>query len=203
VPTSGHEIEVKFYVQSLPRLRDRLIQIGGRLNSPRTHELNLRFDAWAGDLLKSGRLLRLRSDQRVRLTYKDESRIENGVIDRRELEFGVDDLSAARQVLEALGFQVIFTYEKYRTTYELEDATLMLDELPYGNFVEIEGVRESLEPLAARLGLNWQAAIPRSYHALFRHLRDSRKLQFENLLFEYFSALDIQPGDLGVIPADR
>src|SRR5512143_2057181 len=105
MPRSDREIEVKFYVQSLPRLRDRLIEVGGRLESPRTLELNLRFDTPAGDLLKTGRLLRLRRDQRVRLTYKDESRIENGVIDRRELEITVDDLPAARQVLEALGFQ--------------------------------------------------------------------------------------------------
>ena len=58
---------------------------------------------------------------------------------RTEIEFGVDDFAKAKQFLEHLGYQSILVYEKYRTTYELDHAHIMLDELPYGNFIEIEG----------------------------------------------------------------
>ncbi len=63
-------------------------------------------------------------------------------------------------------------YEKYRTTYELDDALIMLDELPYGSFLEIEGETvEQIRDIAATLHLNWEAAIPSSYTALFESLR--------------------------------
>ena len=49
---------------------------------------------------------------------------------------------------------------------------VMLDELPYGNFVEIEGETvESIHGLADQLGLNWDAAIATSYNALFDRAR--------------------------------
>lgn len=47
----------------------------------------------------------------------------------------------------------------------------MLDELPYGNFVEIEGENiESIKSLADKLNLKWDTAIPTSYHMLFERL---------------------------------
>ena len=78
----------------------------------------------------------------------------------------------------------------------------MLDELPYGNFVEIEGEFEELKPLAQMLGLNWDAAIPASYHSLFDRVSISRNLTFRDLSFEKFKDIKISPGDLGVEPAD-
>ena len=50
----------------------------------------------------------------------------------------------------------------------------MFDELPYGNFVEIEGKLETLRPIAEELQLVWDKAIPASYHALFERLCKSR-----------------------------
>jgi len=43
-------------------------------------------------------------------------------------------------VFEALGYAVYMMYEKYRTTFRLDNLEVVLDELPYGNFVEIEGL---------------------------------------------------------------
>ena len=57
----------------------------------------------------------------------------------------------------------------------------MLDELPYGNFIEIEGELEMLRPIAEQLRLNWDKAIPASYHALFERLCKSRGLSFRVL----------------------
>jgi adenylate cyclase class IV len=44
-----------------------------------------------------------------------------------------------QKIIESLGYVLQFTYEKYRTTYFIDDAYIMLDELPDGLFVEIEG----------------------------------------------------------------
>ena len=71
--------------------------------------------------------------------------------------------------LEALGYQKSIYYEKYRTTYELDETLIMLDELPYGNFVEIEGETVEGDPRCRwqSFNLNWDAAIRTSYTALF------------------------------------
>jgi adenylate cyclase class 2 len=199
---TGQEIEVKFYLQHPLDLPPRILATGGRLRRPRLHEINLRFDTTTSSLQASGRLLRLRQDQEAHLTYKDNTHVEDGALRRRELELAVHDFDIARQLLRALDFQVVFTYEKYRTVYDHGVAEIMLDELPYGHFVEIEGEREALEPLAAQLGLSWPCAIPRSYHALFEHVRAVRSLAVSDLTFQSFADFRVEPADLGVVPAD-
>lgn len=47
----------------------------------------------------------------------------------------------------------------------------MLDELPYGDFVEIEGeTNKSILTIADKLTLKWDTVITTSYHALFERL---------------------------------
>ena len=211
----GQEIEAKFYLQDLPKIVARLQALGARLIQPRTHELNLRFDTPDGDFQRQRRVLRLRQDECARLTYKDGATLEDGAFSRREIEFVVGDFDSAWAFIEALGYEVVFTYEKYRTTYisalpafdALIDRAgpgphLMLDELPYGEFIEIEGEMEQLKPVALQLGLNWEAAIPASYHELFERLRTARKLTFRDLTYVNFKDLDVSASDLGVFPAD-
>lgn len=196
------ETEVKFYVRDLNGMERRLRELGGRLVQERVLETNLRFDTRDGAVSGEGSVLRLRQDETAHLTFKAAARPAGGALTRTEIEFGVGDFGAARRLLEALGYQVIFTYEKRRATYQLDRALVMLDELPYGNFVEIEGALAALEPTARRLGLDWQAAVPIGYHALFEKVRKSLDLQFRDLSFENFRGLQLAPEDLGVRPAD-
>jgi hypothetical protein len=95
-------------------------------------------------------------------------------------------------------------YEKYRTYYELETSEvskdfgslkefIMLDELPYGNFVEIEGPdAASIRAAADSLNLKWEAAIAKSYLALFERLRGKLGYAFRDLTFENFTGLNAQ-----------
>jgi adenylate cyclase class 2 len=203
MPPDYEETEVKFYLRDPAQLANQILAAGGRLHIPRTHEFNLRFDTPDREFQRAHRVLRLRRDQTNRLTYKEGGRIQDGALRRMEIEFDVGDFDAARQMLEALGFEVVFAYEKYRTTYELKGTQIMLDELPFGDFVEIEGPPELLRPVAITLKLDWQAAIPYSYHDLFERLRAARTLPFRDLTFENFSKAKPQADDLGVRGADR
>ncbi len=196
------ENEVKFYVLDLARIERALQAQGARLIQPRTHEVNLRFDTPSGVLQRAGRVLRLRRGAAVLLTYKSGSRLNNGMLTRREIEFAVSDFETARQFLEALGYQAIFMYEKYRTTFDLDDTHVMLDEMPYGSFVEIEGEAEALPAIASRLGLNWKAAIPVSYQALFERLQAVLSLPDRDLSFDNLAGAEVRPHHLGVQAAD-
>jgi len=197
------ELEVKFYVKDLGAVEKRLQNAGAQLAQPRTLEFNLRFDTPKGDLANSFKVLRLRQDTRARLTFKGPAQMMDGVRLRQEIEFTVGDFHSARAFLEALGYRVSMIYEKYRAEYELEGVHIALDELPYGNFVEIEGPDAASIQSANRIAeLNWEASVPESYVMLFDRLRGNLRLPFRDLIFENFqgsgidvSALDLEPAD--------
>lgn len=197
------ETEVKFYVRDLDRLKARLEGLGAACIQERGLETNLRFDLPDGRLRLDGRVLRLRQDTQTRLTYKSASKKDEGILSREEIEFVVEDFQKAKQFLEALGYQKRVYYEKYRTTYELNETHIMLDELPYGRFVEIEGETiRTIRALADQLNLNWEAALATSYIALFECVRKALQLPFQDLSFENFAGINVDASHLGVIAAD-
>ena len=57
----------------------------------------------------------------------------------RKSKFEVSSFDNAKALLEALGYRVSVMYEKYRTTYDWGGCEVTLDEMPYGDFAEIEG----------------------------------------------------------------
>ena len=244
---SGQETEAKFYVNDLdkiitrlqppppfghlPQIRNKVFhkflsfysriwgRLGGGLIQERVLETNIRFDLPDGRLRSEGRVLRLRQDTDARFTYKSPSTNQQGVLSRTEIEFTVGDFEKAKEFLEALGYQKLIAYEKYRTTYTLEADSLlskiheqahgyhscliMLDELPYGNFVEIEGEAiELIRKVAIQLNLNWEAAIGTSYTALFDRARKKLGYSFQDLSFENFNGMKVDASDLGVHAAD-
>jgi adenylate cyclase class 2 len=200
---TDQELEVKFNLSSIERLRTRLEALGARLEQPRTHEINLRFDTPGLDLLRSGRLLRLRQDQAVHITYKGPGRVEGGARLRQELEFIASDFPTAKAVFEALGFEVYLLYEKYRATYVLGPVLVTLDEMPYGSFAEIEGPDGgSIQQAATELELDWELRILDSYTVLFEQARQVLGFTFRDLSFDNFAGLSIPPDILGVEPAD-
>jgi adenylate cyclase class 2 len=199
----GTELEIKLYLNDLPAFRQRLEDLGAKLVQLRVHEVNLRFDTPEGSLTRSLQVLRLRQDTAARLTYKGPGEVAGGVHARRELEFIVSDFEATRALLEALGYQVSLMYEKYRTTYDLDRVHVTLDEMPYGDFAEIEGPDpESIQAVAKKLGVDWEARVLDSYTALFANLRQTHGLEFRDLSFENFAGLPVSPEALGVRPAD-
>lgn len=201
---NGRETEVKFFVKDLSRVEMRLRELKAHLIQPRVHEANLRFDNPNGDLRRDLKVLRLRQDTEAKFTFKGPSEMrEGGVLSRREIEFKVGNFESAKEFLEALGYVPVVFYEKYRTTYELNDVHIMLDELPYGDFVEIEGENiNTLREVARLIGLNWEVIIKAGYHALFERITGKYKLNPEQLSFEALESVQISQEDLNIIPAD-
>ena len=60
----------------------------------------------------------------------------------------------------------------------------MLDELPYGEFVEIEGENvDAIHNIANLLGLNWDVMVKAGYHALFERVAGKYNLEPSQLSF--------------------
>jgi len=194
--SSEREIEAKFYLPQLNDIRKRVLDRGGHLLVPRLLERNLRFDTPDGRLHADHEVLRLRQDIRTTLAYKRSHSAE----ERTEVELEVDDFHTARSLLLALGYRVVFTYEKYRETFTLDQTKIMLDELPFGCFVEIEGPSLMvIEQAASTLGLEWNNRIKPSYLDLFYTLQQRLNLPFADATFDNFSSCPtIEPTDLGL-----
>ncbi|MFZ0534136.1 MAG: class IV adenylate cyclase [Anaerolineales bacterium] len=201
--SSDQELEVKFYLSKRREMEAKLNALG-QLSAPRVHEINLRLDTAKLSLLASGKLLRLRQDSRVRVTYKGPGSEEGGVRLRQELEFTVSDFDTARALFEALGYQVYMMYEKYRTTYQLKNVEVALDEMPTGDFLEIEGPdSESIRNAAQQLELTWETRILDSYTVLFARTRAQMGFDFRDLSFENFKGMSITPQVMGIMIADQ
>ena len=197
------EIEVKLYVRDLKKIEAGLLERKAHLIQARVFERNQRFDQPDGRLRAEGRVLRLRQDAEARLTYKGASDLVDGIMSRRELEFTIGDLETARKVLLALGYVEVAVYEKYRAVYELGDCHIMLDELPYGNFVEIEGAdAEAIHSTADLMGLDMEAATGDSYLGIFQRYCQKRGWSQSILTFEALRGVVFNLTDLNIQAAD-
>lgn len=201
---NGQETEVKFFVKDLDRVEMRLRELKAHLIQSRVHEVNLRFDNADGSLRKNFKVLRLRQDTEAKFTFKGPSEERSGgVLSRKEIEFNVESFDAAKEFLEELGFSPIVFYEKYRTTYEINHVHIMLDELPYGKFVEIESENvDALQKTAELLDLKWSMIVKAGYHALFERITEKFKLNPSQLSFDALRPFKVSAEDLSISPAD-
>jgi adenylate cyclase class 2 len=192
------EIEVKFLVGDLAAVRRRLLALGASLHKARIYERNVRFDnPWDG-LRMQGKLLRLRQDARARLTYKGEPQtaVDSEARVREELEVEVDDFQMTCDLLQRVGFEPKQVYEKYRETFHFGQVEVVLDELPFGDFVELEGDDEAIQAAAAALDLDWERRILANYLAIMANLQERFGLSFEDVTFDNFAGVDVSAGDL-------
>lgn len=192
------EIEVKFLVQDLAVVRDRLLKLGARQHKPRIHERNLRFDnPWDG-LREQGKLLRLRQDDKARLTYKGEPSVsvDSEARVREELEVEVGDFPTMQALLQRIGFEAKQEYEKYRETFIFGRVEVVLDEMPFGDFVELEGPDAAIRTTAESLGLDWSTRILADYLTIMARLQEQFGLDFDDVTFENFAKVNVSALDL-------
>lgn len=187
-----HEVEVKVYAPDHAAVIKRLESLGAVLEAPRIYERNVRYEDESRSLGVHGQVLRLRQDTRARLTYKEAGvDVATGIKSRLELEVEVSDFAQMDTMLSKLGFNPSMIYEKYRTTYTLDGAEIVLDEMPYGNFVEIEGEVPVIEVLLERLGLSSAQRYTESYTLLFDFVCQHLALNAHDLTFDNFKGVTV------------
>jgi len=188
------EIEVKFHLPDVKPVRD-LILATGATHCGRVFETNIRFEDASNSLKKQGALLRLRKNNRALLTFKSSlSRPDTQFKVHREIEVEVDDFDACHSILEGLGFHPEQAYEKWRETFVINNTELLIDTMPYGMFLEIEGEKAHIRNLANKLGLKWQERILLNYLEIFEIVQREERLPFRDITFENFKTtrLDIR-----------
>jgi adenylate cyclase, class 2 len=160
------EVEIKFRIDDLNRVKQRLREAGFREQTPRTHEMNTLYDR-NGELRGRGELLRLRNyGGKWTLTHKSKA-VNARHKTRAELETKVSDGDQMDQIIRALGYQPSFRYEKFRSEWTDGDGHVVLDETPIGDFGEIEGKPGWIDQVAKKLEITDDKFITESYSELF------------------------------------
>jgi adenylate cyclase, class 2 len=147
------EIEKKYRLTEKQRqeVLQRLPRIGARRKG-KEFEVNTLY---AGETLDVGRsILRLRRvGRRGILTYKERFPTRVGIKHQREDETRIGDPDAMEMILETLGFTPALVYEKRRDTWVLGKTEIVIDELPFGLFMEIEGTEQGIRSVESKLAI--------------------------------------------------
>ena len=147
------EIEKKFRLTAEQRrqLPHRLRQLGATFSGEEFEENTL----YRGVGLEPGsRILRLRRvGQRAILTFKERLSNATPIKHQREDETEIANAEAMVAILEGLGFTPALIYEKRRQTWLFGDVEIVLDELPFGLFMEIEGSETEINEVERTLGM--------------------------------------------------
>lgn len=185
-------------VPDLANFRETLLAAGARLERPRVYERNVRYDTVDDRLLQRDELLRLRQDTVARLTFKgvDQSTGQSEAKVREEIEVEVEDFDRVASIIKRLGYEPKQVYEKYRETFWLGEVEVVLDEMPFGNFVELEGEEDVIKAAADRLGLDWNRRIVTNYLDLMARLKAYHNLSFDDLTFANFEGLPVSVADI-------
>ena len=184
------EIEVKFYCPNPEQTRSLILEAGA-LSAGRVFEKNTLYD-WKDELFHRLSVLRLRQDKAITLTYKEPvpgSDPAYKIV--KELEVEVNDFDRMEQILCSLGFQPVRKYEKWRETFTLGGTKLLLDEMPCGAFLELEGRRGPIRDLAAQLGRDWEERIVLNYMQIFEIVRAGEGVESRDFVFKTFEGRQV------------
>ena len=151
------------------RLRD-LSLVAGELE----HEENTIYRG--GHLDKPGSALRLRRvNGRAKLTFKQRRPSKSAIKHQQEEEVAVADADAMAAILAALNFRPGLIYEKRRTRWKVGKATVVIDELPFGLFMEIEAPVREIKRVEKILGAEKIPVEMETYPSLTRQFGVERR----------------------------
>lgn len=125
-------------------------------------------------------VLRIRRvGERAILTYKQRFNSHSPIKFQREDETEVTDANAMTAIIIALGFLPSVIYEKKRMTWKMFDAEIVVDELPFGFYMEIEGDENSIIETEKKLGIESFEVEHETYPTLTRKLGQNNGLIIE------------------------
>jgi adenylate cyclase class 2 len=168
------EIEKKYRLTKKQRqtIERRLREIGATAHDV-VFEENTIYRGGKLDL--GGCVLRLRRVAgRAILTFKQRFPTNSSIKHQREEETEVADANAVDAILQALGFQPALVYEKRRRPWKTGKGEVVIDELPFGLFMEIEASEKEIARVEKMIGAEDLPAVMETYPALTRRLGKNR-----------------------------
>lgn len=149
----GTEIEKKYRLTKSERERvvERLHNIDAEFCSD-VFEENTLYQGGIIDIKNC--ILRIRRvGDSATITYKERYPSASSIKHQREDETRIEDADAMAAILFALGYRRALVYEKRRATWRVANTEVVIDELPFGLFMEIEGEEQAILDAERLLGI--------------------------------------------------
>lgn len=195
------EIEIKLRITDIPELLRKIKKLHV-IPQPRLREQNILYDTPQSHLRRRKMLLRLRIEtsanhhapanpakERVILTSKAPPQPQRNnrpsrykIRAEREQVASISSPQYAK-ALTSLGFRPAFRYDKFRTTFRLQDLHLDLDETPAGAYLELEGTPKAIDRAAKALGFAKDQYLRATYWDLYVAACRRRGTKPKNMLF--------------------
>ena len=164
------EIEKKYRLarKQYERVEADMKELGGEYVGE-DHEENILYSNQM--LFDKGAVVRIRkiADRSI-FTFKQS--IANKTSEKMHIEHETEIESAdeLEKILEYLNLEKRMVYEKRRKTWKFREVELVLDELPFGLYMEIEGAMMAIAEAEMFLGADDLEIEPASYPYLTKHL---------------------------------
>ncbi len=171
------EIEKKYRLTQQDRraLEKRMRELGCE-KKPAEFEENT---IYGGGRLSFGgcalRLRRVNRNERAYLTFKRRLPGKSPIKHQEEHEITVADPDGMAWILNSLEFRPALVYEKRRTRWKVGQAKVVIDELPFGLFMEIEASVREIKRVEKLIGAADLPAVSETYPTLTAHLGKKRR----------------------------
>ncbi len=175
------EIELKFRVDDLEKLVQKLISLGCEISDYKVQNDTI----YVANLDKTESVLdsiflRVRKvNDQVELTLKKQSA---NISELQEIEFGVSDYDKANDFLKVLGYKEWVRVNKKRRTTKINDINICFDEVEkLGSFIELEylasdndsnNYEDKLFALAESLDIAPTKLVNKHYDTMIAELKD-------------------------------
>jgi adenylate cyclase class 2 len=182
------ETEIKFRVQNVDELLNRLRTAGFHEQTPRTFESNILYDTPDRGMRARTEILRIRNyGGKWVITHKrlpDVGPGEDAHKHRVETETEVADGNVLAEVFQSIGLVPAFRYEKWRSEWSDGEGHCVVDETPIGIFAELEGEPEWIDRVAGQLSVKRSEYLTLSYGRLFEQWCAEHNCPANDLTFE-------------------
>ena len=184
------ETEIKVAISDSDDFHRRLELLRPVMVLPRHFEDNFLLDYPHGHLRARRCMVRLRSTAAVSfLTFKGAPLPEGKFKVREELETTVGDGVMTLRILEGMGLEVVFRYQKYREEYTVcvpgrpESIKVLIDETPVGLYAEFEGSEEGIRIVAESMGFDESKFMRESYYSIYAEFCHERGKEPTHMVF--------------------
>jgi adenylate cyclase, class 2 len=171
------------------------VEIGEELFKKLTRKISFHFEKTYGyftenyENVNKGVFPRIKDMGKIALvTVKVKTKEDSKMFERDEYEYEIksENVDSAREMFKALGYCIEHIFEKRRYILKsLNNCEFIIDELPFGYFIELEGDKINIEKSIIELGLQEKETINKAYLALWEKYKNENNLRGE-CLFKTF-----------------
>lgn len=176
------EKQVKYKINNFDYISKRLIEIeaifiGGFM------EKTIRYDNDDLKCSNNGIFIRTKSGMKNVLTLKEiPTDSSNTSFERITTEVEVDNINKIGYILEKIGLTKKFIMEKYRLFFKYDNVDILIDELPFGIYLEIKGEDNEINRVTKMLNIDEADLIKMTYWDIYDKIKKDSKN--ENIVFE-------------------